>query len=309
MTLYASQETHSSVQKAVELLGLGSDALRKTPANSDFQIDLPALEQAIAGDRKAGHLPFCIVGNAGTVNTGAFDDLNLLADISQREGLWFHVDGAFGALVALSPTLRAQATGMERADSLAFDLHKWMHVPYEAGCVLVRRGEDHRKTFSLTPDYLEHATRGAAAGSLWFSDYGVELSRGFRALKVWMSMKEHGMIKYGRLVEQNVSQAQYLTELVKSAPDLELLTPVPLNIVCFRFFTETLDDAALDELNKELLIRLHESGVALPSYTTIDGRYALRVSITNHRTRRYDFDILVAHVVKLGRALVGADRR
>ena len=304
MVLYASQETHSSVQKAVELLGLGSDALRQIPVNADFQIDILALEQTISEDRQAGHQPFCIVGNAGTVNTGAFDDLNRLADISEREGLWFHVDGAFGALVALSPVLRSVAAGMERADSLAFDLHKWMHVPYEAGCALVRREEDHRRTFSLIPDYLEHATRGAAAGSLWFSDYGIQLSRGFRALKVWMSMKEHGLHKYGRLIEQNVSQAQYLAELVEAAPELEHLAPVSLNIVCFRFVAAGLDDDTLNELNKELLIRLHESGIAVPSYTTIDGKYALRVSVTNHRSRRGDFDILVRQVVKLGEDLV-----
>ena len=304
MVLYASQETHSSVQKGVELLGLGSDALRKIPVNADFQIDILALEKAISEDHQAGHHPFCIVGNAGTVNTGAFDDLNRLADISEREGLWFHVDGAFGALVALSPALRSAAAGMERADSLAFDFHKWMHVPYEAGCALVRREEDHRKTFSLTPDYLEHATRGAAAGSVWFSDYGIQLSRGFRALKVWMSMKEHGLHKYGRLIEQNVSQAQYLAELVEAAPELEHLAPVSLNIVCFRFVAAGLDDDTLDELNKELLIRLHESGIAVPSYTVIDGKYALRVSVTNHRSRREDFDILVSAVVELGEDLV-----
>jgi aromatic-L-amino-acid decarboxylase len=185
MVLYASTETHSSVQKAVELLGLGSDAYRQIPVNADFQIDVPALEAAIAQDRAAGYYPFCIVGNAGTVNTGAFDDLSRLADIAQREGMWYHVDGAFGALAALSPALRDLVTGMDRADSIAFDLHKWLYMPMEVGCALVRREEDHRRAFSLTPDYLAHTgERGLAAGSHWFSEYGVQLSRSLTGLPV-----------------------------------------------------------------------------------------------------------------------------
>ncbi len=303
MILYGSGEMHSSIQKAVELLGLGSDALRHIPVNADFQIDIGALETAIAKDREAGCQPFCVVGNAGAVNTGSIDDLDTLADICQRERLWFHVDGAFGALAMLSPGLRRLLKGMERADSLAFDLHKWMYIPYEVGCVLVRREQDHRRAFSLTPAYLSHAERGLAAGSVWFSDYGVELSRGFRALKVWMSLKEHGAEKYGRLIQQNVDQAHYLAGLVDAAPHLQLLAPVPLNIVCFRFIADGWDDAALNELNQELLMQLHESGIAVPSYTTIAGKYALRVAITNHRSRREDFDILVREVVRVGGAL------
>lgn len=300
MVLYGSREMHSSIQKAVEVLGLGSDALREIPTTADFRIDVGPLEAAIAADRAAGHRPFCVVGNAGTVNTGAIDDLNALAELCRRERLWFHVDGAFGALGMLSAALRPMLAGMERADSLAFDLHKWMYIPYEAGCVLVRRGEDHRQAFSLTPAYLSHGDRGLAAGSIWFSDYGVQLSRGFRALKVWMSIKEHGIEKYGRLIQQNVDQARYLAGLVNAEPALQLLAPVPLNIVCFRFTVTGWDDAPLNELNRELLIQLHESGIAVPSSTVIDGKYALRVAITNHRSRREDFDILLRAVVRLG---------
>lgn len=305
MTLYASTETHSSVQKAVELLGLGSRALRKIPVNHAFEIDRAALEAAIAQDRTAGHYPFCVVGNAGTVNTGAFDDLHVLADICEREGLWFHVDGAFGALATLSPALKHLVAGMERADSVAFDLHKWLYMPMEIGCTLVRREEDHRRAFSLTPDYLTHAgERGLAAGSLWFSDYGPQLTRGFRALKAWMSFKAHGIQKYGRLIQQNVDQAQYLADLVDAAPELERLAPAPLNIVCFRYRPSGLDEGQrLDELNQELIVRLHESGIAVPSPTTLNGRVALRVAISNHRSQREDFDILLDAVVRLGREL------
>jgi glutamate/tyrosine decarboxylase-like PLP-dependent enzyme len=302
MTLYGSQEMHSSIQKAVEILGLGNHFLRRIPVNAGFQIDLSALEAAISEDRAAGCQPFCIIGNAGTVNTGAIDDLNALADICRRERLWFHVDGAFGALAALSPTHRPLLAGMERADSLAFDLHKWMYIPYEVGCALVRREEDHRRAFSLTPDYLAHTERGLGAGSIWFSEYGVQLSRGFRALKVWMSIKEHGVRKYGRLIKQNVDQAHFLAGLIEAAPELQLLAPVSLNIVCFRFVTDRLDGASLDDLNRELLAQLHEGGVAVPSYTLIDGKYAIRVAITNHRSLREDFKALVHEVIRLGKA-------
>ena len=303
MMVYASGEVHSSVQKSLELLGLGSDSLRLIPVNNEFQINAQALEKAVAQDRQAGLEPFCIIGCAGTINTGAFDDLERLADICQKEGLWFHVDGAFGALAALSPKLKHLTSGMERADSLAFDLHKWMYMPFEVGCTLVRHEESHRRSFSLTPDYLVRSDRGMAGGGSWFSEYGVQLTRGYRALKVWMSLKEHGLEKYGRLIQQNVDQARYLARLVEEEPDLELLAPVPLNIVCFRFVSQDLDSAALNDLNNEILLQLHESGTAVPSSTMINGKFAIRAAITNHRSRREDFDLLVREVLRIGRGV------
>jgi aromatic-L-amino-acid/L-tryptophan decarboxylase len=305
LVLYASCEAHSSIQKGVELLGLGSQNLRQIAVDEHFEVDVPALQAAITADRAAGLQPFCVVGSVGTVNTGAVDDLNALADICEREKLWFHVDGAFGALAALAPELRPQVTAMLRADSLAFDLHKWMGMPIEIGCVLVRQPEAHRKAFALTPEYLAHAERGLAGGSLWFSEYGVQLTRGFRALKAWILLKEHGVEKYGRIIYQNVQQARYLGVLVDAAPQLELLAPVSLNVVCFRYRVPGLeDDAALNSLNQELLTRLQESGLAAPSYTTLNGKYALRVAHVNHRTRREDFDLLVREVIRLGDELV-----
>lgn len=308
MTLYASTETHSSIQRAVEMLGLGREALRIIPCGSDFRIDLAALADAVGADRAAGRLPFCVVGNAGTTSTGAIDNLAGLAQICAEEKLWFHVDGAFGALAALSPTLRPALAGMERADSVAFDLHKWFYLPIGVGGVLVRDEAAHRGAFTLTPDYLRHAERGPAAGERWFSDYGPELSRPFRALKVWLALKTHGAAAFGRAIEENVAQARYLAALVSAAPDLELLAPVALNIVCFRYRVAEMTDAALDDLNQELLLRLQESGVALPSNATVHGRYGLRVAITNHRSRRDDFDLLVNEVRRLGQNLVGAAR-
>lgn len=300
LRIYASAEVHSCVHKAVELLGLGRKALRLISVKRDLTVDVDEMRRAIREDRRRGNRPFCVVGCAGTVNTGATDPLDELADLCHEEGLWFHVDGAFGALVALSPELRHIVRGMEKADSLAFDMHKWMYLPYEVGCTLVRDAGAHREAFALTPHYLEHTTRGIGGAEMWFSDYGVQLSRGFRALKVWMSIQEHGIEKFGRLVKQNVEQARYLQRLVEASPGLELVADVPLNIVCFRYRGTSADPAEIDTLNKELLLRLHEGGVAAPSYTVIDGKYALRVCITNHRSRREDFDILVREVVRLG---------
>jgi glutamate/tyrosine decarboxylase-like PLP-dependent enzyme len=304
MTLYASSETHSSIAKAVELLGLGRQALRLIPVDDAYEIDVASLRAAIAADRIAGTRPFCVVGNAGTVNTGAVDDLGALADVCGAEGLWFHVDGAFGALAALDPRLAPRLAGMERADSLAFDLHKWMYLPFEVGCVLVASEEAHRRAFSLTPEYLSHAPRGLAAGETWFSDYGVQLTRGFRALKAWMSMKEHGLDKHARLVAQNVDQARHLTARIEAEPELELLAPTALNVVNFRYRAAGLTDAELDALNEEIVLGMQEGGVAVASSTTLRGRYAIRIANTNHRTRREDFDLLVEETLRRGRARV-----
>ena len=306
MVLYASQEIHSSIQKAVELLGLGSDSLRHVPINAEFQMDLVALESMISADRKQGHLPFCVVGAAGTVNTGAFDDLEALAEICQREQLWFHVDGAFGAWAELSASARQLVAGLQRADSLAFDLHKWMYLPYEVGCILVQHPEEHRKAFSLTPVYLERDMegRGLTGGDLpWLTDYDFHLSCGFRALKVWMTIKEHGSRKFARLIQQNIDQANYLASLIESQPQLELVAAVVSNVVCFRFIVPGLDENTRNALNKEILVELQEQGIAVLSGTTIVGKYVLRVGNTNHRSCREDFDILVTEVLRIGNEL------
>lgn len=306
MVLYASQEVHSSIQKAVELLGLGSEALRLLPINDYFQMDIETLKAAIAKDREDGYLPFCVVGAAGTTNTGSIDDLNALADLCQQENLWFHVDGAFGAWAKIAPKARNKVVGIERADSLALDLHKWMYMPYEIGCVLVRREEQHRNAFSLTPDYLAHGEGrlGLTGGDLpWFSDYSFQLSRGFRALKAWMSLKEHGSCKYARIIQQNIDQAVYLGALVNASPELELSAPVTLNVVCFRYVAPTMDDGELDELNRRIAIELQEQGVAVLSSTVLCGKLVLRAANTNHRSRREDFDILVREVLRIGREL------
>jgi len=184
-----------------------------------------------------------------------------------------------------------------------------MYMPFELGCALVRREEDQLRTFSLTPDYLTRAQRGLSGGPVWYSEYGFQCSRGFRALKAWMSIKEHGVLKYKRLIQQNVSQARYLTDLVDAAPELERMAPVPLNTVCFRFSVNGLDEVALNKLNSELLIQLQESGMAVLSNTVINGKYVLRAAITNHRSRREDFELLVREVIRLGNILVQSQKK
>jgi glutamate/tyrosine decarboxylase-like PLP-dependent enzyme len=302
MTVYASTEIHSCNQKAVETLGLGSDGLCKIPANDDYTMDIAALEEQVAKDRGAGKIPFCVIATAGTINTGAIDDMNAIADFCGREGLWFHVDGAIGAVAVLADKVREQLSGMERADSIALDLHKWMHIPFEAGCVVIRNAAAHRDSFALVPEYLQRDDDGGgmASGSNWFSDYGLQLTRQFRALKVWMSIKEHGLARFGRMIARNVEQAQYLGALVERAPELELTGPIGLDIVCFRYNPGGLEKEALNTLNRELLVKLQEGGVAAPSYTTLKGNYCLRAAISNHRSRFEDFDLMVEEVIRIG---------
>ena len=308
LTVYCSAEAHSSLTKAVELLGMGTSSLRRVPTDDLLRIDIAALVEMVARDREDGMLPICVVGVAGTTNTGSIDDLPALADFCAREGLWFHVDGAFGAWAAIAPESRHLVAGMERADSLAFDLHKWMNLTYPVGCVLVRDAEAQLRTFSLTPSYLAHGEgeRGLTGVDVpWLSDYGFELSRGFHALKVWMALKEHGADKFGRVIQQNIDQARYLAGLVAATPELEQALPAALNIVCFRYVRASLDDVALDDLNKRIEIELQERGIAVPSVSTVGGRKYLHVAVANHRSRYEDFDLLVREVVRLGGELAG----
>jgi aromatic-L-amino-acid decarboxylase len=300
LVFYASTEVHSCIQRSIEVLGLGSESLRKAPVDAHYRIDVGALREMVAQDRAGGRAPACVIGNAGTINTGAVDDLAALADLCAHEGLWFHVDGAIGAVVALSPAYAHLVRGIERADSVAVDLHKWMHIPFEAGCALVRDRGAHYRAFTLTPDYLQHQARGLASGDLWFSDYGLQLSRGFRALKVWLSFKEHGLARYGRLIERNIGQTEDLAQLVRRQPQLEVMAKGDLNVLCLRYNPGGLGESALDDLNEELLLRLHESGIAAPSYTRLGGKYCLRTAIANHRTSGEDLRRFVDEVLRIG---------
>jgi glutamate/tyrosine decarboxylase-like PLP-dependent enzyme len=300
LRVYCSTEAHSWLKKAMELMGLGRAGLCAVGVDSCYRMRVDELRQAIASDRAAGTRPVCVVATAGTVNTGATDDLGAIADLCAEQGLWFHVDGAFGAAAYWSERLRPRVTGIERADSLAFDLHKWAYMPYDLGCVLVRDAEAHKAAFATGASYLTAMERGPAAGGIRFADRGIELSRGFRALKAWMSLKALGVDAITAVVEQNVDQAQYLASLVEGSQKLELAADVPLNIVCFRYA------GADDAQNREILMRLQESGVAVPSGTVLGGRFAIRVAISNHRSRREDFDLLVRSVEEIGRTIIAS---
>jgi glutamate/tyrosine decarboxylase-like PLP-dependent enzyme len=304
LTVYASSETHMWAGNAMDLLGLGSRHLRTLPIDESYRMDLTELRRLIREDRAAGLQPIAVIGNAGTVNTGAVDDLEALAAFCREEELWFHVDGAFGALLKLSPHHASLVRGLEQADSLAFDLHKWMYLPFEIGCVLVANGEEHRAAFASTASYLEGAKRGILATGLIFADRGVELTRGFKALKLWMALKAHGLNAFSEMIEQNMEQARYLERRIQEEPELELLAPRSMNIVCYRYRgVGESDEESLNALNRELVLRLQESGEFVVSGTVLKGRYALRIANTNHRSRLQDFEDLVQWSLKIGREI------
>lgn len=305
LRFYGSDQIHSCHRKGMEALGLGNRALRRIASDASLRIDIAALRAAIAEDRAAGFKPACIIGNAGTVNTGAIDGLQALAKLAHEEDMWFHVDGCIGALIAIAPENAHRVAGIEWADSIALDPHKWLHAPFEAGCALVRDASAHRKTFAVTPEYLESTPRGLASGQ-WLHDYGLQTSRGFKALKVWMALREHGVEKFGRLIDQNIAQGHYLANLIEAEPALELTAPTSINIVCFRYRAEGLDSERAKALNTEIMLRLQEEGIAAISDTTVQGRHCLRVAINNHRTRREDLDLLVSETIRIGKDIDAA---
>lgn len=304
LAVYASSETHMWARKSMDVLGMGARQLRMIPVDEGFRIDLAALREQIDRDRAEGLRPIAVIGNAGTVNSGAVDDLPALAAMCREENLWFHVDGAFGALLKLSDRYAPLVRGAELADSLAFDLHKWMYLPFEIGCLLVADAAAHRAAFASTASYLEGNTRGMLATGLIFSDRGIELTRGFKALKLWMTLKTFGVRAVAAQIEQNMEQAQFLERRVQEEPELELMAPRRMNIVCFRYRGKgPRDEERSNGLNRELVIRLQESGEFVVSGTVLRGSYVLRIANTNHRSRMQDFEDLVQAVLRIGRDL------
>jgi aromatic-L-amino-acid/L-tryptophan decarboxylase len=301
---YASVEAHSSIAKAFELLGLGEETLYLVPTDADYRLSLPALADLVSRDRARGDKPFVVIASAGTVNTGAIDDLAAIVQFCREQELWLHIDAAFGGVAILTPEFRPKLQAIREADSLAFDFHKWLQVPYDAGCVLVRDEKAHRSSFSHRSDYLMPSKLGLAGGDPWFTEYGPELSRTFRALKVWFTFKAYGIENLAKVIERNCVQAQQLGREIEASGDLELLAPVSLNIVCFRFNPSGLSEAELDRFNHAIVIQLQVRGIAAPSTTKVGGRTAIRVSLTNHRTRRNDLDALVHAVRRLGYELL-----
>lgn len=297
---YASASAHVSVAQAMDMTGFGSDALRRIPVNAQFQMDLQALEQALAEDKAAGKIPFFIAATAGSADVGAIDDLQAISGICQREHIWLHVDGAFGALGMLTPCVASLLQGITLADSIAFDFHKWGQVPYDAGFILVREGEQHYRTFAASATYLKRENEGMAAGSPWPCDYGPDLSRGFRALKTWFTLKVYGAEKLGQVIAHTCALAQYLKTRIEAEPNLELLAPVALNIVCFRYRC-----ADANIVNAKLVVALQTSGIVAPSTTTLNGQVAIRAAIVNHRTSAIDIDALVDATLAIGDSIVG----
>ncbi len=299
---YVSNEAHSCITKAFELLGLGGDALRRIRTDKDFTMDLDRLRAEVRQDRADGLQPFCVIATAGTVNTGASDDIAALADFCRAEDLWLHVDGAFGALTILCPDLAGRLAGIDGADLLAFDFHKWLHVPYDAGCLLVREETTLLDTFADRAPYLA-SDAALAGGDIWPCDLGLELSRGFRALKVWFTIQEHGTRALGDAIARNCAQAQSLAAQIANRPILRLAAPVPLQIVCCRHEPLGMDETVADALNAEIVATLQRRGIAAPSTCRIDGRVCIRVNITNHRTRDADLTLLVQAIETIGAEL------
>ncbi|MBB3221595.1 pyridoxal phosphate-dependent decarboxylase family protein [Pseudoduganella umbonata] len=296
LVAYTSAAAHDCIAQAMDLTGIGRAALRLVPLDDDYRMDTVALEQAIAADLRAGLRPFFVAATAGTVDTAAIDPLARVAAIAQANGLWFHVDGAFGAMAMLAPELAPLLDGIERADSIAFDFHKWAQVPYDAGFVLVRDGELHRQTFAAAPRYLKREPRGMAGGSPWPCDFGPDLSRSFRALKTWFTLQAYGADRMGAAIAGTCELARYLAGEVGRRPAFELLAPVALNIVCFRYKVAGQD---VDDFNAALVADLQEAGIAAPSLTTLRGKVAIRVAIVNHRSERRDIDALLTGLEEL----------
>ena len=307
LVLYLSEEGHSCIRKAAEVLGLGRDAVRTVPVDEDFRLDVGALRDAVRADRAAGRRPFCVAASAGTVNTGVIDPLGAVADLCQAEGLWLHVDGAYGAVGAADPALAPRYAGLERADSLALDPHKWLSVPVECGCALVRDGRLLRDTWSLVPVYLRTEEGKGFGGLPWYSEYGFQQTRGFRALKLWMILQHLGRDGVAALVRRHVDLARRLAAAVDAAPDLERIALGDLSVVCFRFAPPGWagDAAQLDSLNKLLVERIQADGRTFLTGTVLRGRFALRACVLHYGTTETDVDALIDVVRETGTRLAG----
>ena len=308
MTLYCSDQAHDCLDKSIELLGFGNDALRWIPSNDEYQMDMTKLEKAIKEDREKGYHPFCVIGTAGSTNLGSFDDLNAIADLCERENLWFHLDAAFGAWVKLSPTHRHLVSGLERADSVAIDLHKWMNMEYTIACTLVRDRLAHACTFVYGhgAEYLQSGLEILEQVNPF--NLNLALTRPTYGMRAYMLLRAYGRKRYQQLVQKNIEQIQYLGELIQKTPSLELVFPIISNVACFRYVDAGLSETDLIQLNRGILGKVWEVNFGMISDTTVRGMYVLRACNVNHRSREQDFDKLVDHVVKFGDELVNEYR-
>jgi glutamate/tyrosine decarboxylase-like PLP-dependent enzyme len=307
LTVYASQEVHASVDKAMVILGMGRDQLRKIAVRDDFTIDLDRLEKQVGEDRNSGCRPICVVGVAGTTNTGAVDPFDRLAEFCRAQGLWFHVDAAYGGPAASTKVAGELFRGLEQADSIVVNPHKWLYVPAEAACVLVREAVALRHAFQVAADYLKEGNDAGTQAPVDFKDYGPQLHRNFRALKVWMTFKAYGAEKLRAAIESNIQIMRYLANRIDESQDFVRLAPVPLSVVCFQYRTtddfRRTDQRYLNDLNNRILDALEKDGRVFLSGTTIHGQRALRACSVNHRLRREDVDLLLDVTRQVGRSL------
>jgi glutamate/tyrosine decarboxylase-like PLP-dependent enzyme len=307
--VYASRMVHMSIPKAVGLLGLGQDSINWIRANASFEMDAAALDQRLAADRAADSLPVCVVATAGDVNTGAIDPLDSIADVCARHGVWFHVDASYGGFAALAPSARGRLNGLARADSIALDPHKWLYAPLDAGCLLVRNPAALRRAFAHGAAYVD-VIADEQMSEFAFWDHGPELSRRFRALKIWFALKVHGVKAFADAIESNLRVARYLADVIDNSADFERLAPVPLSIVCFRYVPAPLREPLaagegealqrVNRLNRQLMLELQKQGEAYLSNADLAGAFALRACIVNYRTTSADADLLVGTLRRLG---------
>lgn len=301
-TVYASQEVHGCVDKSLDLLGIGTDQLRKIKTLPDFTIDLQALEEEIIADKAHGFHPFCVIGNAGTVNTGAIDDLEALADLAQKYRLWFHVDGAYGGLVASLSSLQAKYKGLERADSIAVDFHKWLYQPFEAGCTLVKNWDTLRRTYFKKADYLDTALE-EGMGRLEFNEHTFQLSRNAKALKVWMSIKAYGVRRIKEMIQKDIDLAHYLADEVVLAPDFELKARSDLAVTCFRYTGAYTAETEIIDINSRLIAALEKDGRVFITGTRLNNEFVLRACLINHRKQKDSIDYLLNVIRETAMAL------
>ena len=292
-TVYASKEVHGCVDKSLELLGIGSDNLRKIDTNPDFTIHIEALENQIIEDIKNGFQPFCIVGNAGTVNTGAIDNLDALAHIAKKYKLWFHIDGAYGGLAASLPDLKHQFKGLEKADSIAIDFHKWLYQPFEVGCILVKNWDTLSRAYFKNADYLDTQSEQDGDGRLDFNKHSFQLSRNAKALKVWMSLKAYGFKRIKDMITKDIDLTIYLALCVEQSSDFELKSEPSLGVTCFRYKGNFSDSAVITEINKKLIPALEKDGRVFITGTLLNGEFVLRACLINHRKQKSDINYLL----------------
>ncbi len=307
LTAYTANQAHSCHEQSMKLLGLGDRQLRKISVDSHFRIEIPALESAISADLDAGLNPFCVIGNAGTTNTGAVDPLNELADIADAFDLWFHVDGAYGAFAAMDPDTRPLFEGMERADSLVVDPHKWLNIPYDAGCVLMHEWKGMSDTFSILPAYLEGG-HDTSHHDHWH--HGFELTRTDRALKVWVAIRQYGVARFREMVTDHMALCRRVGEWVGQARDFELTCEPSLSVCCFRYRPTDVGDgdnaeAYLNQLNGKLEDALASDGRALMTGTELNGQKVMRTCIVNHRASWEGIEVTLELIRELGEKLHG----